>query len=413
MASLMQKITGKFRGTPEVATASASASSAGAAAAERNDEDEPGEVEHDEKEGEGKDVSTADAAGENAAASAAPPASKRQKNKESIGALLRRSNGGVTVHQEKTKKFILVGLVGSGKSSVARILQEGLNEQWLNPDEGVSASARSRTKEVKAKTNLKVKRGPDTVTMDVYDTPGFGDPRMPFAEILHSLVDDFSTTISEIDRIVFCFKYDRLRAELARELRLCYDFFRKVGAEDHHFLVCVTFAEYARHEQVDDFMNELATMPDFDFLGKLHMIHSGFPDMSQLKEDENLQQFIVTVLTENYAALLNELVWQQLDRAPFRPMQSLLSMTSQSFDGLKKELLKHDQSSPFGTSFFLQGPGDAKQLNYADVVESLEKRRAAFITTGSHKKKKQQAARTEQDVKMDKQVADRKRKAGQ
>jgi len=91
-------------------------------------------------------------------------------------------------------------------------------------------------------------------------------------------------------------------------------------------------------------------------------------------------------------------------------------MSQHSFDGLKKELLKYDESgsSPFGGSFFLRGPGEDEQLvTYRDVVESLEKRRAAFITNGSHKKKKQQAARAEQDMKMDKQVADRKRMAGQ
>ena len=89
---------------------------------------------------------------------------------------------------------------------------------------------------------------------------GSAEATRPVVEILLGQVKHFSGAVHSIDRIVFYFKSDRLRAELARELRLRFDFFRMMGAEDAYFFVCVSFAEHACEQEMQRFLYELTVM---------------------------------------------------------------------------------------------------------------------------------------------------------
>jgi hypothetical protein len=340
---------------------------------------------------------------------------------------------GVSVRRKTVKKVILVGLVGSGKSSVARILQEGIHASLADASDKVAASARPHTRQTDATLNLELSNNEtgEQVLLDLWDTPGFGDPRMPFAEILHDLVEQFTGTIHTIDRIVLCFKFDRLRAELARELRLCYDFFCLMGAKDANFLVCISFAEYAREEEVRDFMDELQMMPGFDFLRTLTSICTGFPDISRLKPDADLHRFIDRITRDNYRRLVDELVWtrknglQVLSPAAFCPMQQLQAMSLVEFEDLAESLLGYDATSsvfgsayswmvgsatPAATATAAAGGQPSTAITYADVVHSLRKKRDALRSDATPRKQANQAARRREDEQLDARIADHKKR---
>lgn len=244
-----------------------------------------------------------------------------------------------------TKNIIFIGLTGSGKSSLIKVVSGKSLDKASSDD--VKMTFEAVTNQVGFAKGNKITVDSKDYVINAFDTVGFGDPSTPFTVILRQIAQRLRIDLNEIHRVVLCFKMDRLRARMAEELNAAYKFFKFLGAKDKNFLVAITFTDFYNKKTIDNFIESLKKSKHFKFIedGKMTITKLAFPNFSECDDDPGLVDYMKRKVRESQGRLLKDLVLTQED--PFNPLKALMDLEKDSFNDFCELLTKTDNESGF------------------------------------------------------------------
>ncbi|CAG8471839.1 14313_t:CDS:2 [Cetraspora pellucida] len=125
------------------------------------------------------------------------------KLEEASGSII---NPDKKVAEKNIKNILLIGRTGDGKSAIANVIcYGGKEEEFPESDHGVSKTKDFEIKEVVTK---------DGISYRVIDTPGIGDTRLSFGEVLEKIVKAVKEVNYRLDHILFVTKGRITREEI-------------------------------------------------------------------------------------------------------------------------------------------------------------------------------------------------------
>ena len=245
--------------------------------------------------------------------------------------------------QKITQRVILiVGLTGSGKSSIIKALCSGEDEQGNAVQ--VKMSFRSVTKNLQEYSNnliINPKDKNDKYAVTLIDTVGLGDTQVDVQTILKQVIENIPLCLSKIHRIVFCFKMDRLRARMSEELSVMYKFFKMVGAKAENFVLCLTFCDILNDRTIGEFWEELKLCEDLEMVKEIQKVtYTSFPDLDECDDDEYLRKYLHHKARTSRRRVFSSIISD--DARPFYPHDAMIRMPPVHFDVLCGLLKTYD-----------------------------------------------------------------------
>jgi GTP-binding protein EngB required for normal cell division len=234
------------------------------------------------------------------------------------------------VRKVVTKNILIVGLTGSGKSSIIESL---CNPGQMNM---VKMSPKSVTQNLSMYLDNKIVDPTDSnkeYIINLFDTVGLGDGTVDVPIILRQIIEVMPKELSKIHKIVFCFKMDRLRAFMSQELTMVYNFFKLVGAKPSNFVVCLTFCDILNDKTIGQFWNELKKMEDLPMTEEVKSVtYTSFPNLSECDNDVELIKYIRNKIERSKLRIFNSVVVSPEDA--FFPHDVMVKMTEVDFKKL-------------------------------------------------------------------------------
>jgi GTPase SAR1 family protein len=228
------------------------------------------------------------------------------------------------------KNILVVGLTGSGKSSIISAIcnvQEGKEISQM--------SCKSVTTNLTMYPNNKIvnpTKKSDEYSINCFDTVGLGDGKISVPVILKQIIDLMPKQLSTIHQVVFCFKMDRLRAEMSKELSIVYNFFKLVGAKPEHFTICLTFCDILNNQTIKRFWDELATI-ELPLVKEISKVtYTSFPNLKEVDSDEGLQEYLRKKFKMSKRRVFQSIIEGQIE--PFYPFETFSEMTDIDFNNL-------------------------------------------------------------------------------
>jgi len=288
------------------------------------------------------------------------------------------NEGEVKVNKIKDRNIVIVGLTGSGKSSIIKSLCS-LNDKNC----AVKMSFKSVTTNLTMYENNLVTNpndSSDQYSTNLFDTVGLGDTDVDVPDILRQIIEDIPKNLSKIHRIVFCFKMDRLRAQMSEALNLVYHFFKLVGAQPENFVVCLTFCDILQDSTIKNYWDELTKNDVLELMKEIKKVtYTSFPNFAESDKDENLVAYLKKKTNASKIRIFQNVI--QADCEPFYPYETITKMQQLNFDKMCEMLLNYRPKSKFWK--FLSGKNEQQE-----ILRNLQKLRTPLTVVEEKKKKK-------------------------
>lgn len=238
-----------------------------------------------------------------------------------------------TIESNHQRNLIVVGLTGSGKSSIiSSLLQQ-----------------RDDTREIAMGTML-----PGTKTMAAYennlwvdpilspgkkymlnlvDTIGLGDSETSTTDVIADILSQLPKTLQTIHRVVFVVKVDRLRIRMAEDFAMIFQFFEGLGMKKENLSLVLTFCDFLSTEFIESFLEELGkTFHKFnDEL--VQRTYVSFPRLQDLDiKNEyypHLETYFKWKISASRQAIFEDII--KPDATPFNPLNAILSMPDNEY----------------------------------------------------------------------------------
>ncbi|CAF0932739.1 unnamed protein product [Didymodactylos carnosus] len=272
----------------------------------------------------------------------------------------------------KSLNILVAGLTGSGKSSIIKSLCSSTDET----DNMTKMSIRSVTKNITMYSNKKIVNPndpEDEYMVNLFDTVGLGDNNIDVPTILKQIIEWMPKDLSKIDKIVFCFKMDRLRAKMSEELSILYNFFKMVGANPENFIVCLTFCDILSDDTILNFWNELKALEDLPMVKEVETVtYTSFPNIAECDKDESLVRYL-----QRKARISRRRVFESVilkGAKAFYPHHTMMKMPQVDFDALCNIL----RSFKAGKRSWFWGFIDNK-TEQEEIMNQLRKLRAPLV----------------------------------
>jgi GTP-binding protein EngB required for normal cell division len=224
----------------------------------------------------------------------------------------------------KSRNILVVGLTGSGKSSIIGSIcgVEGI----------ASLRLRSVTSNITLYQDNKITDpdNGDEYVINLFDTVGLGDQNVDVPKILKQIIEIMPTELSKIHKIVFCFKMDRLRAFMAQELNSVYNFFKLVGAKIENFVICLTFCDILNNKTIGDFWNEMKETADLEMAKEIRQVtFVSFPNLHECDQVDSLLEYLKGKIENSKVRIFNSVVKGEIE--PFYPHSIMTRMPEEDF----------------------------------------------------------------------------------
>lgn len=248
----------------------------------------------------------------------------------------------VQTEKIKDRVILVVGLTGSGKSSIIKAI-------CSHDDDGqpvkTKMSVRSVTQNLHEYSNnliMNPKDRNDKYAVTLIDTVGLGDNHVDVQTVLKQIVENMPKSLSKIHRVVFCFKMDRLRAKMSEELSIMYKFFKMVGAKPENFVLCLTFCDILNDKTIGDFWEELKICEDLEMVKEIDAVtFTSFPNLDECDNDQTLRKYL-----DEKARISRRRVFTSIisdEARPFYPHDAMVRMPPVDFDVLCGLLKNYNQ----------------------------------------------------------------------
>ena len=242
-------------------------------------------------------------------------------------------DGDLQVEQIKDRIVLIVGLTGSGKSSIIKAI-------CSHDDDGAAVqtkmSVNSITKNLHKYSNNLIPNPTDPedkYAVTLIDTVGLGDNQVDVQVILKQIVDHIPISLSKVHRVVFCFKMDRLRAKMSEELSIMYKFFKMVGAKVENFLICLTFCDILNDQTIQAFWDELKKNEDLEMVKEIKSVtFTSFPDLNECDNDKTLKSYLERKARISRRRVFTSII--EADARPFFPQEAMIRMPAVDFEVL-------------------------------------------------------------------------------
>lgn len=246
------------------------------------------------------------------------------------------SEGELISYKIKNKNIIMVGLTGSGKSSIIESLYpEKVDISRL--------SVKPITDNINIYGDMKVVNPSDRkdeYSINLFDTVGIGDKNVSTSTILRQIIEKMPEDLSKIHKIVFCFRMDRLRAKMSEDLTTLYQFFKMVGAKPDNFVLCLTFCDLYNNKTISNFWDEIKKFDDLPMTKEIKtIVYTSFPKLTECDEDPQIQNVLKNKIKLSKLRVFKEIIAK--DETAFYPNKIIEKMNTVDFNSLV-EMLKRD-----------------------------------------------------------------------
>jgi len=201
---------------------------------------------------------------------------------------------------------------------------------------------------------------------------GLGDNDVSIAKMLQEIIECMPKKMTEIHKVVFCFKMDRLRIKMSEELNIMYNFFKMLGAKPENFVICLTFCDTLKNETIAEFWDELKQRTDLEMVKEITtVIYTAFPNLEESDTDENLVQYLKEKMRKSRRRIFEQVIAK--GTGSFFPNDSMIRMPEVEFNQLCTILTNYRSQRHWWWSLF-------KKTDQDELIDCLKKRRTPNTT---------------------------------
>ena len=143
------------------------------------------------------------------------------------------------------------------------------------------------------------------------DTRGLNDPDIKDEDTYEAVKNLYLSEFNLINRVVVCFKLDRIRAGIDKSIISLVKYLKTIGFKKENVILALTFCDGYKSDQINNYINEMKDHPLVSdlFTFALEIVPTSLPDLT--KQENDFREIFAKRrdgLIEKYYSILSEYV---------------------------------------------------------------------------------------------------------